>query len=320
MPIWFNPFASLVRSEKPPPPPVPSVPSVTVPPAPAPLASVTQAGLFDTSALVTDGPLVQLRQAAPPVNVSELSTNDPRNNSVVYKSVSGRGVRLNHGAVIEGSVDFGGLQPNYVIDLKHPRLQRLLGAARSLNAPTLSFEHRIREVVDLVQRTLTQGAYDAPGYLHLLNTNRSTRTNITLGDYLTQGVGVCRENALLTHLALLEAGVDSEYLYCSATQGGIAEDHAVALAVDEQGRKVVVDSYNRNFHGFFLDDLLRAGGSQATDQRLRARKQPSMFGCALTVAAYPVYWIPVRALLAPLPPMPPIDDLRDFRVVRPAIS
>jgi hypothetical protein len=316
MPVWFNPFAAFFPSKKPTEP----APSETLPAAvdPSTSPSVTQAGLFATDGLIKDGHLKRLRGAAPPTSLSELSTNDPRNKSVVYKAVSGRGVRLNHGSVVEGSVDFGGLQPNYVIDLKHPKLTRLLGAARALNVPGATFATKVNGAVALVRKTLTEGAYDAPAYLKLLADNRNSRTNITLGDYLTSGAGVCRENALLTHLALTEAGVESTYLYCHAQQGANREDHAVATAVDSKGRSVVVDSYNRNFHGFFLDDLLQPGGSQASHKRLRGSDAPSMFGCSLTVAPYPQYWVPVRALRAPPTTMPPIDELRDFRVVRPA--
>jgi hypothetical protein len=293
-------------------------PRADLPPPSPPSSAVTPAGLFDTDGLARDGALAQLRQAPPPTTLADLSTNDPRSTGVVYKQVSGRGVRLNHGSVVEGSVDFGGLQPNYVVDLKHPRLQQLLAAARALDRPGATLEEKVNGVVALVQKTLTEGAYDAPAYLKLLAEHRSQRVNITLGDYLVSGAGVCRENALLTHLALLEAGLESEYLYCRAGQGGRVEDHAVALVVAPDGRKVVVDSYNRNFHGFALDDLLRPGGSQSTDRRLAGGRAPSLFGCTLSVADHPVYWIPVRALRAPLPVMPPIDELRDFRVVRPA--
>ncbi len=282
-----------------------------------PSAAVTQAGLFEIDGIVNDGALRQLRRAKPPKDLADITAHDPRSSSVVYKQVSGRGVRLNHGTVVEGSVDFGGIQPNYVIDLKHPRLQSLLHAARALHSK--NFADKIKGVVSLVQKTLTEGAYDAPAYLKLLADNRNRRTNITLGDYLTHGAGVCRENALLTHLALLEAGVESEYLYCRSTQGASPEDHAVALAVDSKGRKVVVDSYNGNFHGFFLDDVMRHGGSRSTDKKLKGAARPGMYGCTLSIAPYPVYWIPVRALRAPpTTTMPPVDQLTNFRVVRPA--
>ncbi len=279
--------------------------------------ALTQAGLFETGSLQRDGRLHQLRQTPPPRTLGELETNDPRDKRVVYKQVSGRAVRLNHGSVVEGSVDFGGLQPNYVIDLQHKRLAALLASARGLRGK--DWADRVQGVVALVQKTLTDGAYDAPAYLKLLSEHRNQRINITLGDYLTGGAGVCRENALLTHLALLEANIDSEYLYCQATQGGRPEDHAVALAVDDAGRKFVVDSYNRNFHGFALEDTLKPGGTRARDKRLSgAASPPSMYGCTLMVAHYPTYWIPVRALAAPVRAMPLVDDLRDFRVVRPA--
>lgn len=312
MPVFWNPFLFFAPPRREEDKGVSASSTTTAATAPA----LVQAGLFETGSLQRDGRLDQLRGAAAPTTLQDLESNDPRDKRVVYKQVSGRGVRLNHGAVVEGSVDFGGLQPNYVIDLQHPRLAALLTAARGLRGK--DWHERIHGVVALVQKTLTDGAYDAPAYLKLMSEHRSKRINITLGDYLMGGAGVCRENALLTHLALLEADVDSEYLYCHAAQGGRAEDHAVALAVDDRGRKVVVDSYNRNFHGFFLDDLLRPGGSQARDKRLMGSTSgPSMYGCTLSVAPYPVYWVPVRALAAPRPTMPPIDSLRDFRVVRP---
>ncbi|MDP2345069.1 MAG: transglutaminase-like domain-containing protein [Deltaproteobacteria bacterium] len=314
MPIFWNPFRIFSRaSEK------PAQTTTTTTTTAAPPSAVGQAGLFETNGLVRDARLDQLRRAQPPTNVQELESNDPRDKRVVYRQESGRGVRLNHGSIIEGSVDFGGMQPNYVVDLLHPRLKAMLGEARALNVAGKSLEDKVNGVVALVQKTLTQGAYDAPAYLKLMAENRQQRTNITLGDYLMHGAGVCRENALLTHLALLEAGVESEYLYCQAAQGGRSEDHAVAVAVDDKGRKIVVDSYNRNFHGFFLDDLTRPGGSRARDKRLPgSTSSPSMYGCTLSVAAYPVYWIPVRALFVRPLPMPPIDQLSNFRVVRPS--
>jgi hypothetical protein len=310
----FDPFRIFSRAAEQPKETAPPAPTTTTAPS-----AVGSAGVFETGALLRDGRLDQLRGAQAPASVQDLESNDPRDKRVVYKQVSGRGVRLNHGSIIEGSVDFGGMQPNYVVDLQHPRLAAMLGEARALNVAGRSLEDKCNGVVAIVQKTLTQGAYDAPAYLKLLADKRSARTNITLGDYLMSGAGVCRENALLTHLALLEAGVESEYLYCQASQGARAEDHAVAVAVDDNGRKIVVDSYNRNFHGFFLDDLIKPGGSRARDKRLAGgTSSPSMYGCSLSVAAYPVYWVPVRALFVRPPPMPPIDSLTNFRVVRPA--
>lgn len=323
MPVFWNPFllwTSPARRDEErgvSPSTTATTTATTTAAAPTTTPALTQAGLFETGSLQRDGRLEQLRQTPPPRALADLESNDPRDKRVVYKQVSGRPVRLNHGAVIEGSVDFGGLQPNYVIDLQHPRLAALLAAARGLRGK--DWADRVQGVVALVQKTLTEGAYDAPSYLKLLSEHRNQRINITLGDYLMGGAGVCRENALLTHLALLEANVDSEYLYCQAAQGGRAEDHAVALAVDDAGRKFVVDSYNRNFHGFLLDDTLKPGGTAARDKRLPgATSSPSMYGCTLAVAHYPTYWVPVRALAAPKPTMPPADALSEFRVVRPA--
>ena len=282
---------------------------------------MTQAGLFDTKNLARDAALGAIRRA-PKLTFDDLKSQDPRHSGVVYKEAAGRPVRLNHGSIVEGSVDHGGIQPNYVVDLNHPRLQSLLTDCRALNRPEVSFKDRVDGVVRFVQETLVDGAYDAPAYLKLLAERRKQRANVTLGDYLAGGAGVCRENALLTHLGLLEAGCESEYLYANATQGTHREDHAVAIVIDTAGRqpdgeKYVVDSYNSNFHGFRLADLLRPGGSQSTDKRLpSSQKPPSLFGCSLKVASYPNYWIPVRALMAPAKPDFEITAETTFRVVR----
>lgn len=85
------------------------------------------------------------------------------------------------------------MQPNYVVDRQHPRLQKLLAKARALDVPSTSLRSKVNDVVALVQGTLTEGAYDAPAYLKLLADNRHRRVNITLGDYLVAGAGACRE-------------------------------------------------------------------------------------------------------------------------------
>lgn len=173
-------------------------------------------------------------------------------------------VDLVHGALLEGSVTHGGLQPHYLIDLKDRRLKPLLNKSRKIGQTAKTDWDKIGQVVKTVKRALPNGEYDNPVYLNLLSKYRESGKPIPIGEYLKNRVGVCRENAIATHLALKAAGVESRYLYVKAQQGQDREDHAVVV-VKQGGETWVVDSYNSNFNGYRLKDILKPGGIREGD-------------------------------------------------------
>jgi len=243
-------------------------------------------------AVIADGKLLGLRAAAQTGATSQRGPSKLfEHDGVRYARLSGQPVKLGHGAVIEGSVETGGIQPHYVIDTNHPSLKELLTQARALAGEKLDFWERVDHVVALVRQTLRRKAYRSPPYLRLLKEARTHNANVSLGDYVASACGVCREHALLTHLALLEAGVDCRYMYARATQGDLSEDHAVVL-VRHGGETWVVDAYNRNFHGARIQDLLEPGGSSPSAPHLPSA-DPIEYGCTLRVNDYPTYWLPV---------------------------
>ncbi len=133
------------------------------------------------------------------------------------------------------------------------------------------------------------------------------------GDYVHAGAGVCREHAMLTHLALREAGVETRYLYVRVVNpdGTDYEDHAVALAFDNAAwdaygdehdikKAWIVDAYNEMFDGRRMESFLGRGGTRGDETRpgVSLRAMPKhWFGYSMRVLDYPTYWVPVRAAL-----------------------
>ena len=79
-----------------------------------------------------------------PPDITRRSGAVYKNPQVVYRQKAGGAVELHHGTVIEGSVDHGGIQPNYVVDLHHPKLKTMLEKARALrDNDSLKFQDKI---------------------------------------------------------------------------------------------------------------------------------------------------------------------------------
>lgn len=291
--------------------------------APAPQAVGTQGvegSDIPIDVLVNDAKLSRLRRAK---EVTRLEAVDAvKRPGVPYRVVRGGPVELFHGSIVEGSIDHKGLQPHYVVDLQDPRVDKILKTARALRDEALDFHQRCAAVREVVAGSLKGKKYDDHGYLGLLQNARRARQNVRPGDYVDIDAGVCREHAMLTHLALREAGVESRYLYARvrSADGAQDEDHAVALAFDAEAwdryghdrdvsKAWVVDAYNGVFDGRRVESFQQQGGSRRVDESrpdVDAWLLPRHWlGYTLTVVDYPNYWVPVRAA-------PPADLPKDF--------
>ena len=117
--------------------------------------------------------------------------------------------------------------------------------------------------------------------------------DISLGEYLKNGVGVCREYALLTHLALLRMGVDSRFAYVKAITGNLEQDHGIVL-IKHKGELWLVDSYFTWLNGFRLKDLRKRGGANESDPRLVYGKiTPDDVSMRIVkIHSFPLVWAP----------------------------
>jgi hypothetical protein len=192
------------------------------------------------------------------------------------------------GSRVQGSADHGGIQPNYEISAEDPDLKQFLGKVRKmLKGGWFRFSDRnqwkdIQRISQWVREALPDGDYDSKPYRDLLRAHRERGENIPLGRYISCGAGVCRENALLLHLALNEAKIKNYYVYARVQQGdGTPEDHAIVV-VPEGNQLRIVDSYNENFDGQDLHHIL------ATSKSFEA----SSFAKVLQINSYPIYWTP----------------------------
>ncbi|MFM6927955.1 MAG: transglutaminase domain-containing protein [Bdellovibrio sp.] len=216
-------------------------------------------------------------------------------------------VDLYDGAYVQGSKSFGGIQPDYRIDLTDPDLVKFIKQIK--RAVALSYKihllnaigkkdaartKTIELVAALVHEALPLGQYDSAPYLEVLKEHRLKDIDISLGSYLRCGAGVCRENALITHVALKAVGIENKYVYAFVQQGQRAEDHAIVVVQDQSGRWIV-DPYNSNFHGRNFDDILLEGGHEKAIPRLAPfAKTTTTIARIVRVNNYPTYWVPKK--------------------------
>jgi hypothetical protein len=167
------------------------------------------------------------------------------------------------GSIVEGSVDHGGIQPHYVIDYDDKAFTPLRSYAQSIKGE-LDVSKKIEMLKTYITNNiLVQKDYDAPAYVKLLAKYKKEGRNIPLSSYLKSKAGVCREHALVFHMALKDAGIKNTYLYARVFQGNRFEDHATNI-VNMNGEMKVYDIYNSNFHNQPLNALLREGGTTST--------------------------------------------------------
>jgi hypothetical protein len=204
------------------------------------------------------------------------------------------------GAIVEGSLRTGGTQPDYVVDMKTPELQPLWQYARRLKNAKLDFWVKVERITHYVsERILPRHDYDDKAYTTLLKRYKSAHMDIPLSRYAACGAGVCRENALLLHLALKEAGIPNKHVYAEihrsshANNYNIVEDHAFTV-VKHEGRNWVVDSYYWGFNGFTFEDLLSPDGITKDSLMAPTATPAPGFRRIIKVHPFPVVWAPKK--------------------------
>ena len=215
--------------------------------------------------------------------------------------------------LVEGTSQKGGVQPDFLVDeTKDDALHGLLERARAIGDRGAPREQRVREVYELVRRSLTWahgGApteYEDPDFRALLATYRGAGRPIPLGEYARHGLGDCRAHFLVLHLALLKAGIDNEAVYASIRGGPVSqapssqEGHGFVVLRGGADDGRVLDSYYPPFNGSRLKDLESSRGI-ARDE---GRGQPLR---VLAVRPYPRVLPAAHVDAEPITPPPSVQ-------------
>ena len=155
------------------------------------------------------------------------------------------GIELDDDTLVEGSWSVGGKQPDFWIDYQDPILrERVLDPARVIGARDEDVWKRIERIQKLVRKSLKYDGHENRGYIRHNERLLAEGDRIaSLGEYVELKAGVCRENALLTTVALRAAGFDARFGYFKAQEGRtVIGDHAIAL-VEVEGVTYIVDSF-----------------------------------------------------------------------------
>lgn len=148
------------------------------------------------------------------------------------------------GGILEGSDRFGGMQPDYLLDWNSRRFHALRERARTIRTMPISLWEKVAKIQFLINEALPDGRYRAPRYLDLMRNYRERGEAVPLSRYMEIGSGVCRENAIIQHFLLREAGIPNRYVYAKTTLG----DHAFNT-IEWNGSDWIVDSYFRQLNG-----------------------------------------------------------------------
>lgn len=209
---------------------------------------------------------------------------------------SGGLVALRDNAVIEGSVDHGGVQPHYIVDAQNPRMRNFLKGAREIGQSPLEFWEKVRQVSSYSRQFTQHWEYNDPVYLSLIQSYRERGASIPLSAYLEKQCGVCREQAMLLNLALQASGLDSHYLYVHVflKDNSYLEDHAINI-VRYEGIDWIIDSRRSEYTGRRLVDVLKPGGIRTDDPVSPMSLPPpqlDVIGDRFEIAPYPLYYVP----------------------------
>lgn len=192
------------------------------------------------------------------VTLAFAGPKDPKQYTVQY----GGFIDLNAKSIVEGSSNVGGLQPDYIIDFQSKTFNPAKEYARSLSH--LPVWEKIETLAKYVrQEMLTDGSYTGPAYLEKMAEYKGLGNDIPLSEYTVCRSGVCRENGMIMHLLLKEAGVPNYYIYTKAYEkigDKVKKEGHGFVVLEHNGEMWTADSYNKNFHKKKLSELLSSSG------------------------------------------------------------
>lgn len=211
--------------------------------------------------------------------------------------------QINHipdGTIIEGSVSKGGMQPHYIMDFNNPVFIPYLKFAEELKNSTLPFWDKVDAIRSLVNgKILPRRDYHDPRYLKLMEVYRNLKKDVPLSVYVSCGVGVCRENAFITHALLEKAGIPNTHIYAKIHRKGagnsydITEDHAFVV-VNHEGKEWAVDSYYVGFNGYLMKDLMSETGITPTSSLAPIGNTHVEFRRIIEINQFPKALVPTK--------------------------
>lgn len=183
----------------------------------------------------------------------------------------GRLLNIRAGSYVEGSVNHGGLQPPYFIDVHEQAFKDVLQKSKAIGDAALDFWNKVSGVIGVVRDVFQKTDYCNSDYLALMKTYRDRNLSVPLSNYVALRLGTCREISLVLHQALKAANIPNWYAYTFVSipdenqPSVLSGDHAL-IVLNYEGTYWVVDAYRKSLNGFRLEDLTSPGGVTESSQ------------------------------------------------------
>jgi len=204
--------------------------------------------------------------------------------------------QIENGMILEGSIDYGGPQTNFLVDLNSPEMKDFLRYPQTTQ--NKEFWKRVEDMAYYTAFTLRRDGPQTSAYRYVNLSHQRSKTPIPIGQFAACNAGGCRENALFLHLALKASGIPNQYVYAKISvatpEATYVENHAFVV-LEHEGKKWVIDSYNPAFNGASFDELLSKDGVTAQNQKApydRIEPEVSYVSKILNIHNYPAVLIP----------------------------
>jgi hypothetical protein len=215
--------------------------------------------------------------------------------------VPGGMVDIPPGSFVEGSEIGGGIQPDYFLDIESKAFREMSHEALAIADKKMPFWQTVDEIARYVAQKLPGKEYTNEDYRRILAEHH--QGNIPLSKYISCGVGVCREHALILHFLLKEAGIKNFHVYAQIQHGENfreaqhhkLEDHAFVV-VKHKGKIWTIDPYNWGFHGFELKGLFTEGTPASPARAPIASEETHYRRRIVQINEFPRVWVPKKHL------------------------
>lgn len=212
--------------------------------------------------------------------------------------------QLQNGTVIEGSRDFGGKTPDFVVDWDDSAFDPLRKFARDLKARNASASSIADELRKYIRQNVFTANSNSASYQIALKLTGFDGA-VPLSVFVGRKAASCRENSYVMHLAMTEAGVTNRVVYSRIDEVvENANDHSFVTYLNGKVLTIADGTNYGALHGVSVESAVSRGKLLSLNlfpRVWRPLKTRSAGRAALSKMSYTQFEELVREMAAKIP-------------------